>query len=207
MQAARNEMVRVQLENRGIRSRSVLQAFRRVPRHEFVPPSERDAAYSDYPLPIGAGQTISQPYVVAYTLEQARIQASDRVLEIGSGSGYQTALLAELAAEVHSVEMVEELAAGARKILHKLGYRNVKLRVGDGTQGWAECAPYDAIVGSAAPPEIPRPLLEQLAQNGRLVLPVGTVNQQLVLVRRTADGVFERTALLAVRFVPMLTDA
>ncbi len=202
----RREMVRSHLEGRGIRDRRVLDAFGRVPRHLFVPASERGWAYADHPLPIGAGQTISQPYVVAYMLEQLQLQPTDRVLEIGTGSGYQTALLAELVAEVYSVERLEELAARAADLLRGLGYSSATIRVGDGSRGWCQHAPYDAIVGSAAAAEIPPALLQQLGQNGRLIMPVGQLSQQLVLVRRRTDGVLERVGLLPVRFVPMVMD-
>ncbi len=200
---ARHTMVREQLIKRGIQACSVLNALERVPRHRFVPAAERSAAYSDHPLPIGAGQTISQPYVVAYMLEQAAIQPPDRVLEIGTGCGYQTALLAELAAAVYSVEVVPELAEKAGKVLAELNVDNVQIRVGDGSCGWPEEAPFDVIIGSAAPPEIPPALLEQLALQGRLVMPVGRAHQQIVLVRRTDSGL-ERRTLLPVRFVPMV---
>jgi protein-L-isoaspartate(D-aspartate) O-methyltransferase len=203
-QDALDLMVRTQLEGRGIRHPAVLAAFRRVPRHEYVPAELRGEAYGDHPLPIGAHQTISQPYVVAYMLEHAELRATDRVLEIGTGSGYQTALLSELVDEVYSVEVVPELAARAEAVLERRGRGNTRLRLGDGTRGWPEHAPFDAIVGSAAPHEIPRPLLDQLGPGGRLIMPVGGMHQHLVLVKRTLDGILERRALLPVRFVPMV---
>ena len=199
-------MVRVQLQGRGIRSQAVLEAFARVPRHLFVASVDRPSAYADYPLPIGAGQTISQPYVVAYMLEQLRLAPADRVLEIGTGSGYQTALLAELVAEVFTIERVEALAASARPLLDRLGYRSVRLCVGDGTAGWDEHAPYDAIVGAAAAAQIPAPLLRQLRLGGRMILPVGSGSQQLVLVERLGGEEYAHKELLPVRFVPMIGD-
>jgi len=202
----RHQMVRTQLEARGIADQRVLDAFGRVPRHLFVPAAELPSAYADHPLPIGSGQTISQPYVVAYMLEQARLEPTDRVLEIGTGSGYQTALLAELVDEVYSIERIEELATRARELLRRLGYANVRIRVGDGALGWPEYAPYDAVVGSAAAAEIPPELLQQLRPGGRLIMPVGYLSQQLVLMRRRPDGGFDRSDLLPVRFVPLIRD-
>ena len=200
--AARETMVREQIEARGVRAAAVLQAMRKVPRQEFVPESARHAAYDDRPLPIGQGQTISQPYVVALMTELARLTPESRVLEIGTGSGYQTAVLAELAAEVYSIEIVPELAHRAEGDLARLGYKNVHLRGGDGYLGWPELAPFDAIVVTAAPEKIPPPLLEQLKVGGRLVIPVGSHSQELKVVTRTAGGYQEENSG-AVRFVPM----
>lgn len=198
----RQRMVEDQLCLRGIRDEAVLAAFRAVPRHRFVPPSQRSQAYEDYPLPIGAGQTISQPYVVAYMLQALQLSPVEQVLEIGTGSGYQTALLAELAARVCTVEFFASLARRAQEVLAELGYENIEMRTGDGSQGWPARAPFDAIIGSAAAPVIPPPLLAQLGPGGRLILPVGQFRQQLVLCRRTPAGI-QHTALLPVRFVPM----
>jgi len=198
----RRAMVREQLSQRGIRDPRVLAAFDRVPRHCYVPEALRPHAYADHPLAIGADQTISQPYVVAYMLSALGLQGGERVLEIGTGSGYQTALLAELVGQVYSIEFFSELAAQARRVLADAGYEHVALRVGDGRMGWAEAAPFDAIVCSAAPATIPPALTEQLAPNGRFILPLGTQRQHLVLVERSATGLSQRK-LLPVRFVPM----
>jgi len=202
----RQSMVQTQLYARGIRDRTVLEAFRRVPRHLFVPASERDQAYDDFPLPIGSGQTISQPYVVAYMLQMLELKGTERALEIGTGSGYQTALLAELVKQVYTLECLPELATRAQQVLAKLGYGNIDARVGDGTAGWIEAAPFDAIIGSAAPNEVPPPLLEQLAPGGRLIMPVGDFHQRLVLISNTLEGELRRIPLLSVRFVPMQRD-
>src|SRR5208337_1090370 len=181
--AQREEMVRTQLAQRGIRARRVLDVMRDVPRHEFVPEPFRQDAYEDHPLPIGAEQTISQPYIVAAMLEYLALQATDRVLEIGTGSGYVTALLSLLSAEVYSVERHAQLAASAEITLLRLGYGNVKIRIGDGSQGSAEYAPFDAILVSAATPEMPPALFAQLREGGRMVVPVGpSWSQELQLI-------------------------
>jgi len=199
-----HRMVAEQLETRGIVDAGILDAFRRVPRHRFIPDVSLSEAYGDHPVPIGFGQTISQPYVVAASLAALELTRDSRVLEIGAGSGYQTALLAELVDEVRAIEYVPELADRARAVLQDLGYGNVDLRVGDGGLGWPipGIEPFDAIVGAAAPRQIPAALLDQLADEGRLVMPVGDVVQELVQVRRSGDR-FDRRALLPVRFVPM----
>jgi protein-L-isoaspartate(D-aspartate) O-methyltransferase len=204
--AARLKMVSTQLEARGIRDPRVLDAMRRVERHRFVPESLRHHAYQDRPLAIGHDQTISQPYIVAVMTEAARVKASDRVLEIGTGSGYQAAVLSVLAGQVYTIEIVEPLAREARARLEELGYRNVTVRAGDGYRGWPEKAPFDAILVTAAPPEIPQPLLDQLAVGGRLVAPIGEGEQELVLVERTAAGL-QRRRIVPVRFVPMTGEA
>jgi protein-L-isoaspartate(D-aspartate) O-methyltransferase len=204
--AARRRMVATQLEARGVRDPRVLEAMRAVERHRFVPAPLRDQAYQDRPLPIGHGQTISQPYIVALMTEAARVGPGARVLEIGTGSGYQAAVLSLLAGEVASIEIVEPLAQEAADRLAALGYRNVTVRAGDGYRGWPERAPFDAILVTAAPPEIPQPLLDQLAVGGRLVAPVGERDQELVVVTRTAAGLGRRR-LLPVRFVPMTGEA
>src|SRR5208282_375702 len=203
--AAREEMVREQIEARGIRDARVLAALRKVPRHLFVPPEEQGQAYDDYPLAIGHGQTISQPYVVAYMTEALELKPRDRVLEIGTGSGYQAAILAELVAEVYSIEIVEPLAKQAEARLRRLGYSNVQVRAGDGYRGWPEVAPFDAIIVTAAP-HVPQPLVEQLREGGRMVLPLGRWDQDLVRLRRTREGI-RREVLLPVRFVPMTGEA
>ncbi len=199
---ARERMVDQQLVARGVRDVRVLEAMRSVPRHEFVPERQRDAAYTDGPLPIGEQQTISQPYIVAIMTELAKLDATSRVLEVGTGSGYQAAVLQEVAGEVFSIEIVPELAQHARTLLPRLGYGEIHLREGDGYQGWPDTAPFDAILVTAAPPEVPEPLIEQLAVGGRLVVPVGRWNQQLVVLTKSETGV-EREVIFPVRFVPM----
>ena len=195
-------MVAEQLEPRGIDDPAVLRAMGAVPRHAFVPEEERERAYADRPLPIGHRQTISQPYVVAFMTQAAAVSPGERVLEVGTGSGYQAAVLAELAAEVYSIEIVEPLASRSARTLADLGYRNVQVRHGDGYRGWPEAAPFDAIVVTAAAPRVPEPLLEQLAVGGRLVIPVGDWDQEIEVHTRSADGItVER--VLPVRFVPM----
>jgi protein-L-isoaspartate(D-aspartate) O-methyltransferase len=194
-------MVQEQIEARGVRDARTLEAMRAVPRHAFVPEDQREYAYEDRPLPIEAEQTISQPYIVALMTELADVQPGERVLEVGTGSGYQAAVLAQLGAEVYSIEIVEELARTARARLAAAGYR-VEVRHGDGYAGWPEHAPFDAIVVTAAPPRIPPPLEAQLREGGKLVVPVGDQFQELMVVERTATG-FERRSHLPVRFVPM----
>jgi len=197
-------MVRVQVAERGIRDRRVLGAMLDVPRHEFVPESLQAQAYDDHPLPIGAGQTISQPYIVAVMLEYLELQPTDRVLEVGTGSGYVTALLSRMCAEVYSVERHAGLAAAAEATLARLGYSNVKIRVGDGGQGWPEYAPFDAIVVSAATSEMPPALFAQLREAGRMVVPVGPpTSQQLQLIRKT-NGHAEVQVMEGCRFVPLV---
>ncbi|HVK74342.1 MAG TPA: protein-L-isoaspartate(D-aspartate) O-methyltransferase [Kofleriaceae bacterium] len=199
----RQRMVVDQLEARDVRDPRVLAAMAAVPRHAFVPPELLDQAYDDAPLPIGRGQTISQPYVVAAMTELAAIAPDARVLEIGTGCGYQTAVLAELAAEVYSIEIVPELAEQATATLDRLGYDHVHVRVGDGYAGWLDAAPFDAILVTAAPPAIPDALLHQLAIGGRLVIPVGTVEQELELITRVGEDRWTERTIFPVRFVPM----
>jgi len=200
----RRRMVEGQIRRRGIADPAILSALERVPRHLFVPEEYLDLAYDDRPLPIGKDQTISQPYIVAYMTEALEIVPTDRVLEIGLGSGYQAAVLAELAAQVYSVEIIPELARRTSRVLSELGYANVHVRIGDGREGWPEEAPFDAIIATAAPAEVPRPLLDQLASGGRMVIPIGTVVQELKRVRRSADGLHDDVeSLMGVRFVPM----
>jgi protein-L-isoaspartate(D-aspartate) O-methyltransferase len=203
---ARERMVREQIAARGIQDPRVLSALSRVPRHELVPENQRALAYQDRPLPIGYDQTISQPYVVAYMTEQLQLGGDERVLEIGTGSGYQAAVLAELAREVYSIEIVAPLGERARADLERLGYRNVKIKIGDGYQGWPEHAPFDAIIVTAAPGHVPQPLIDQLAPGGRLVLPVGGLDQELLRIERTEGGIREER-LIGVRFVPMRGEA
>jgi len=202
----RTRMVETQIELRDVADPRVLAAMRRVPRHAFVPEARQDEAYADHPLPIGHGQTISQPYIVAVMTELARVGPGSRVLEIGTGSGYQAAVLAEVGAEVWSIEIVEPLAHRARETLARLGYDRVHVRHGDGFAGWPEEAPFDAVVVTAAPGSVPPPLLDQLAPGGRLVIPVGDSYQELQVHRRTPDG-FEVETVFPVRFVPMTGKA
>jgi protein-L-isoaspartate(D-aspartate) O-methyltransferase len=205
--AQRETMVWTQLASRGIQDVRVLAAMRDVPRHEFVPESLQAAAYEDHPLPIGEGQTISQPYIVAAMLEHLALQAGDRVLEIGTGSGYVTALLSLLCAEVYSVERHARLAAAAESTLLRLEYRNVKIRVGDGREGWAEYVPFDAILVSAATAEIPPALFAQLREGGRMMVPIGpTSSQELQLIHKVS-GQPEVKILEGCRFVPLVEGA
>jgi protein-L-isoaspartate(D-aspartate) O-methyltransferase len=197
-------MVRKQLAERGIRDVRVLDAMRSVPRHEFVPATFRQEAYEDHPLPIGEGQTISQPYIVAAMLEYLALQATERVLEVGTGSGYVTALLSLLSAEVYSVERHAQLAALSETTLHRLEYRNVKIKVGDGSQGWAEYAPFDAILVSAATPEMPPTLFAQLREGGRMVVPVGPPSCQELQLIGKVSGQPEVKVLEGCRFVPLV---
>jgi protein-L-isoaspartate(D-aspartate) O-methyltransferase len=200
-------MVRTQLEDRGIRDQRVLGAMFEVPRHEFVPEEFRAEAYEDHPLPIGSGQTISQPYIVAVMLQHLALQPADRALEVGTGSGYATALLSRLCAEVYSVERHRELADFAKSALDRLGYSNVTIQVADGSQGLPESAPFDAILVSAATPALPPALLAQLREGGRMVIPVGfSMSQQLQLIRKT-DGQVEVELLEGCRFVPLVEGA
>ena len=197
-------MVEGQLRKRGIRDERVLAAMLTVPRHEFVPAEFIAEAYGDRPLPIGQEQTISQPFMVAAMAEALRLTGGERVLEIGGGSGYQAAVLSLLAREVHIVEIQEDLAAAARERLRRLGYDNVHVHVGDGSLGWPEAAPFDAILVTAAAPAIPPPLVAQLAEAGRLLLPVGSEESQRLLCVEKHGGVFSRNALHHCRFVPLI---
>ena len=203
----RQRMVEGQLRARGIRDERVLNAMSRVPRQEFIPRQYRDQAYEDHPLPIGEQQTISQPYIVALMLEAVALRPTDRVLEIGSGSGYVTALLAELAAEVFSVERHPALANEARDLLARLGYTNVKVVVGDGSQGFSEAAPYNAIIVSAAAPEVPRALLAQLGEGGRMIIPVGPPDSQQLQLIEMRNGQPKTTLRELCRFVPLVSGA
>ena len=200
--ASRERMVQEQIASRGVQDARVLGALRKVPRHLFVPPAVAGEAYGDHPLPIGHGQTISQPYIVAFMTEALGLKGGERVLEVGTGSGYQAAVLAEIAGDVYSIEIVQPLGVEARDRLTRLGYRNVQVRIGDGYQGWAEAAPFDAIVVTAAAPRVPEPLKAQLKEGGRLVIPVGDEVQELMVVTRRGETFAERR-VLPVRFVPM----
>ncbi len=200
-------MVEVQLYRRGIHDERVLAAMKKVPRHEFVSAQKLSEAYADHPVAIAEQQTTSQPYIIAAMLQAAQIRAEDRVLEIGAGSGYQTALLAELACQVFAVERYESLSQAARGTLERLGYRNVSVVTGDGSLGLSQAAPYDAIIVSAAAPRIPPDLVEQLATAGRMVIPVGeSEQQQLQLVRREQDGTIRVSTLEGCRFVPLIGE-
>ncbi|MBI4442855.1 MAG: protein-L-isoaspartate(D-aspartate) O-methyltransferase [Acidobacteria bacterium] len=203
----REKMVREQIIERGVRNQRVLQAMRDVPRHLFVPPAARREAYSDKPLPIGQDQTISQPYIVALMTELLRPESDDVVLEVGTGSGYQAAVLSQLVARVYTIEILPALAEGAEHRLQELGYENVTVKAGDGYLGWPEQAPFDGIVVTAAPPEIPGELLSQLKRGGRMVVPVGesSESQNLLLLEKskTSDQIVSRT-VIPVRFVPMV---
>ena len=202
----RAEMVRSQIAERGVEDPAVLAAMRTVPRHELVPAAVREEAYADHPLPIGYDQTISQPYIVALMTDLADVGQGDKVLEVGTGSGYQAAVLAEMGAEVFTIEIVEPLAKRSAADLARLGYEKVHVRAGDGYRGWPSEAPFDAVIVTAAPPEVPQPLKDQLKVGGRLIIPVGEGVQELRVITRTESG-FEDQASIGVRFVPMTGEA
>jgi len=203
---ARHAMVERDILLRGVVDAAVLDAMRQVPRHRFVPEALVSRAYEDRPLPIGLRQTISQPYIVALMTELAALGPGDRVLEVGTGSGYQAAVLSVLVESVYSIEILEELSLRAQGVLRDLGHDNIEFRVGDGYGGWPEAAPFDAIIVTAAPPHVPQPLLDQLAEGGRMVIPVGTMYQELLVLEKTAAGVVRRRTI-PVRFVPMTGEA
>ncbi|MDI6792851.1 MAG: protein-L-isoaspartate(D-aspartate) O-methyltransferase [bacterium] len=202
----REDMVRDQIEARGVSSPAVLAAMQNVPRHEFVPEDLKRLAYRDSPLPIGEGQTISQPYIVALMTELLELKKGEKVLEIGTGSGYQAAVLAEITDQVYTIEILEPLATSAEKCLGGLGYKNIAVQCGDGYQGWPEAAPFDAVIVTAAPDHIPQPLIDQLKIGGRMVIPVGDLLQELILIRKTEEGVTKKN-VIPVRFVPMTGEA
>jgi protein-L-isoaspartate(D-aspartate) O-methyltransferase len=205
--AERQRMIQQQLVARGIHEERVLAAMAKVPREEFVPPNSRAASYEDGPLQIGYGQTISQPYIVAFMTEQLHPKPSDRVLEIGTGSGYQAAILAELVAEVYTIEIAEPLARNAEATLVRLGYKNVRMKVGDGYKGWPDNAPFDAIIVTCAPDRVPRPLTDQLKEGGRMIIPVGDRFAQELYLLEKKNGQLKESAVLPVRFVPMAGEA
>ncbi len=205
--AQRQLMVQQQLVTRGINDARVLAAMTKVPREEFVAAESRAASYEDGPLPIGYGQTISQPYIVAFMTEQLHPKLSDRVLEVGTGSGYQAAILAELVSEVYSIEIVQPLAKNAEATLQRLGYKNVHLKIGDGYQGWPEVGPFDAIIVTCAPDKVPQALVDQLKDGGRMVIPVGDRFAQQLYLLEKKDGQLKQSATLPVRFVPMTSEA
>ena len=203
---ARSRMVTEQIAARGVADSAVLDAMRTVPRHLFVPPQYRAEAYQDYPLPIGENQTISQPFIVGSMTEALALSPDDTVLEVGTGSGYQAAVLAEIASEVYTIEIIESLGLRAESTMASLRYDNVHVKVGDGYQGWPEHAPFDAIIVTAAPDHVPQPLVDQLAMGGRMVIPVGELNQSLIVLTKTPEGVV-REERYGVRFVPMTGEA
>jgi protein-L-isoaspartate(D-aspartate) O-methyltransferase len=203
----RQRMVQRQLMARGIHEERVLAAMAKVPREEFIPPNSRAMSYEDGPLQIGYSQTISQPYIVAFMTEQLQPKRNDRVLEIGTGSGYQAAILAELVAEVYTIEIIEPLAKNAEVTLQRLGYKNVHVKAGDGYQGWPEHAPFDAIIVTAAPDHVPQPLIDQLKEGGRMMIPVGGFGNQELYLLEKKNGEMHRRAVLPVRFVPMTGEA
>ena len=204
----RKLMIKNQLQSRGIRDDAVLEVMRSVERHNFVPENYRDRAYSDGPLPIGHGQTISQPYIVAFMTEQLQVSSQHKVLEIGTGSGYQAAILGELAKHVFTIEIIPELAEGAKNILNHLSYKNITVRAGDGYKGWPEEAPFERIMVTAAPAEVPQTLVEQLAPGGRMILPVGAqfLVQYLWVIEKDDQGTVTKEKILPVRFVPMVKE-
>jgi len=201
--AKREQMVQNQIKLRGVIDERVLNAFRLVPRHMFVPEKYRQAAYEDTPVPIGYHQTISQPYIVAFMVAMLQLKGHERILEIGAGSGYQTAVLAQLCKSVYSVEIVPELASRSSRVLNELGYANAHVRCGDGYAGWTANAPFDAIIVSAAPTQIPEHLVGQLTAGGRMILPLGIFEQSLLYLYKDTEGTVHRQRSLSVRFVPM----
>ena len=204
----RKVMIKNQLQSRGIRDDAVLDVMRSVERHNFVPENYRDRAYSDGPLPIGHGQTISQPYIVAFMTEQLQVSSQHKILEIGTGSGYQAAILGELAKHVFTIEIIPELAEGAKNILNHLSYKNITVRAGDGYKGWPEEAPFERIMVTAAPTEVPLELIDQLAPGGRMILPVGAqfLVQYLWVIEKDDQGTVTKEKILPVRFVPMVKE-
>ncbi len=200
-------MVQRQLKARGVTDSRVLAAMGKVPREVFVPPESRAGSYKDGPLPIGYDQTISQPYIVAFMTEQLRLKPNDRVLEIGTGSGYQAAILAELVSEIYSVEIVEPLARAAEATLQRLGYKNVHVKIGDGYKGWPDAAPFDAIIVTCAPDKVPQPLADQLKDGGRMIIPVGERFAQQLYLLEKKNGQLKESVTLSVRFVPMAGEA
>jgi len=203
----RYQMVKHQIQWRGIRDTLVLNAMRKVPRHLFVPDYLMPQAYVDSPLPIGEGQTISQPYIVAFMTEALELKGGEKVLEIGTGSGYQAAVLAEIAREVYTIEIVPTLGRRAEELLKKVSYKNVHVKIGDGYRGLPEQAPFDAVIVTAAPGHIPQPLVDQLKKGGRMIIPVGDYYQELILIEKKSDGSIKKKSVLPVRFVPMTGEA
>jgi len=202
----RDRMVLEQIELRGVNDRAVLKAMRKVPRHKFVPDIYMEYAYNDYPLPIGEEQTISQPYIVAYMTAALKLEPSDKVLEIGTGSGYQAAVLAEICDSVYTIEIFESLGNKALKLLNSLHYDNIKVKIGDGYKGWPEFSPFDVIIVTCSPSEIPQPLIDQLKEGGRMIIPVGLKNNQNLVLLKKKNGKIKQHSVLPVRFVPMINE-
>lgn len=200
----REEMVITQIKNRGISDSRILNAFRVVERHKFVPPEYREFAYSDHPLPIKEGQTISQPYIVAFMTDALELGKKDKVLEIGTGSGYQAAILSQICDTIYSVEIFETLANDAATLFNNLGYNNIKVKTSDGYQGWPEHAPFDAIIVTCSPTQVPKPLIQQLAEGGRIIIPVGKSTIQNMVLLQKKNGKVQESKILPVRFVPMI---
>jgi len=200
----RDKMVESQMQTRGVKDEKVLEAMRKVPRHKFVSKNMKPYAYNDEPLPIGEGQTISQPYIVAYMTEVLQLKGGEKVLEVGTGSGYQAAILAEIVREVYTIEVIGALSLRAQEVIKELGYKNIYFKIGDGSLGWKDHAPYDAILVTAAPDKVPEALQEQLHIAGRMIIPVGATFQELVLVIRERKK-FKKKKLLPVRFVPLIS--
>ena len=196
------DMVENQIVSRGIKNAKVIEAMLKVKRHLFVPTDHLDSAYNDMPIPIERGQTVSQPYMVALMSELLSPLPGKKILEVGTGSGYQTAVLAETGCDVYTIEIIEDIAINSRKILDELGYSNIKFKIGDGYEGWEENSPFQGIIVTAAPPQVPEKLLEQLSTGGKLVIPVGDTNQELLLIEKTNEGI-ARKRITSVRFVPM----
>jgi protein-L-isoaspartate(D-aspartate) O-methyltransferase len=205
--AERERMVRQQVALRGVTDTRLLAAMRKVPRDQFIPEAVRNLAYTDQPLPIGHDQTISQPFIVAFMTEKLQLRPTDRVLEFGTGSGYQAAILAELAREVYTIEIVAPLGERAQGTLQRLGYKNVHVKIGDGYQGWPEEAPFDAVIVTCAPEHVPRPLIDQTREGGRVIIPVGAAGSQLLYLLEKKAGRLQQRAVLPVRFVPMTGSA
>jgi protein-L-isoaspartate(D-aspartate) O-methyltransferase len=200
----RERMVNEQIIARGVKDKLVIDAMLTVPRHLFVPKSSQTIAYIDSPLPIGKGQTISQPYIVAFMTELLELKGNEKVLEVGTGSGYQAAILGEIVKKVYTIEIICELAQTAEKRLKELGYKNIQVRCGDGYIGWEEYAPFDRIIVTAAPDHIPQPLIKQLKNNGRMVIPVGAFWQELILITKDKNGKIKKSSTIPVRFVPLV---
>ncbi|MDD4940159.1 MAG: protein-L-isoaspartate(D-aspartate) O-methyltransferase [Candidatus Omnitrophica bacterium] len=203
--ALRKRMVEQQLIPRGIKNQRVLNAFLKIERHKFIPEGLRESAYADFPVPIGEGQTISQPYIVALMTETLDLTGVEKVLEIGTGSGYQTAILAELTKEVYTIERLDDLSGKAKLVLDELGYTRVKMKAGDGTLGWKEFAPFDRIIVAAAASKAPEPLIEQLADNGKFIMPIGGTFSQVLTLIEKKEGRIEYTQICGCVFVPLLT--
>lgn len=203
----RKRMVLEQIELRGINDQAVLNAMRKIPRHKFVPDIYVEYAYNDYPLPIGEGQTISQPYIVAYMTAALKLEPTDKVLEIGTGSGYQAAVLAEICDSVYSIEIFESLGTTAAKLFSTLHYENIKVKIGDGYKGWSEFSPFDVIIVTCSPSEIPQPLIDQLIEGGRMIIPVGRKNNQNLVLLKKKNGKIKQHSVLPVRFVPMINES